>query len=217
MNNKPLLLTTCVLLSIFSNIALSAMDIRGERTSFYERNKPQPIGLNYTYIDLNYAFSIIENDSSNDDEEFQTGAIEVSFSVTPQISASLQYSGNADIVNNNLIESSELLVGATYHYPVSNQSDIYASLKTINVEFEDTNISSASGYTVDIGYRQRINDNMEWGASALNRKIEDVSSTTARLSFSYGSDSETQYIAGIETTNTDNKKTALTFSIRLNY
>jgi len=218
MKKTPLLLSSCLIL-IASNSAL-AMDIRGERTSFYERNKPKPIGFNYTFLELSYLNSSIQNNAGSD-KQVQSLATKVSFSMTPNISASLAFNGAGyTIANNTTVTSTEIIAGATYHYPISKSTDLYSSLKQISINYDLPNSStsaSSSGQSISFGLRQLIDSGMEWGFSASNIKIEDVSYTQGRLHFSYGSDKETQYIAGYEATNANNKKSTFTIGVRFNY
>lgn len=217
MKKTSLLLTSCLVL-IASNSAL-AMDIRGERTSFYERNKPKPLGFNYTFLELSYLNSTIESNSGSDNQ-VQSIATKVSFTITPNISASLELNGGGyTTANNSFVTSTELLAGATYHHPISDSADIYSSIKQISINFDDPNNASpsASGQSISFGLRQRIDSDMEWGISASSIKIEDESYTQGRLNFSYGSDQETQYIAGYESTNTVNKKSSFTLGVRFNF
>lgn len=218
MKKTPLLLSSCLIL-IASNSAL-AMDIRGERTSFYERNKPKPIGFNYTFIELSYLHSTIENGTAAD-VIVQSIDTKVSFAMTPNISASLALNGAGyTTANNTIVSATEILVGATYHYPITKTTDIYSSLNQISISFDEPNSSqssSSSGLSISFGLRQRIDSDMEWGFSATSIKVEDESYIQGRLNFSYGSDQETQYIAGYENTNTDNKRSTFTIGVRFNY
>lgn len=216
MNKSKLLISSCILCA-FSNSALAAMDIRDEKTSFYERNKPQPIGLNYTYAEINYIHTRVDEENLADDSVQGIGA-EISFQTSPNTSASLKLVGIGYNFDDELVGASELIIGVNYHYPLSRDSDVYTEFNIISIVAEDSNNSnSASGNALFLGIRQRINANMEWGIGVAAVKIGDEIDTKTRLSYAYGGDNETQYISRIESMNTDNKTTTLFLGIRLNY
>jgi len=217
MKKTSLLLSSCLVL-IISNSAL-AMDIRGERTSFYERNKPKPLGFNYSYIEAGYLNSTIESTVSADNK-VQGIDSELSFAITPHVSVSATFNGAGYTYNTDFVKSIEIHSGATYHQPISKSTDFYSSLKIVNISFEDPNSSesiSTTGQSLAFGLRQRISPKMEWGFKLTLFKIEGESYSQNHLSISYGSDDELQYIAGYKNTNTTNKQNTFTLGIRYNY
>ncbi len=217
MKKITVLFSSC-LISAFANSALAAMDIRVERTSFYERNKPQPVGFNYTYIDLSYRNSTVKTNTT--ENTVQSISTKFSFNITPKTSVSLEVAGGSYTFNNAFEETININTGVTYHHPISSNTDIYGSYKIISIEFNDTNTgdtNSASGNAFKIGLRQRIKQNMEWGASATFFNIEDEKHTTTALSFTYGSDDEMQYTARYESADSDDEQTTFAFNVRFNF
>jgi len=217
MKKTSLLLSSCLVL-IVSNSAL-AMDIRGERTSFYERNKPKPLGFNYSYIEAAYLNSTIESTVSADNK-VQGIDSELSFAIMPHVAISATFNGAGYTYNTDFVKSIEIHSGATYHQPLSKTTDVYSSLKIVNISFEDPNSSdsiSTTGQSLAFGLRQRISPKMEWGFKLTLFKIDGGSYSQSHLSISYGSDDELQYIAGYKNTNSDNKQKTFTLGIRYNY
>ncbi len=219
MNKTNLLISSCFL-SVLSNSAFAAMDIRGERTSFYERNKPKPIGFNYTYVETAYINTIVNNSNANDDSAQGIGA-KISFQATQNISASLKFTGNGYTFGNQFVESTEVHIGVNYHHNLNKVIDIYGEFNVISIDFEDPNnantSTSASGGSLNFGLRQRINSDMEWGVSVGALNIEDETNTMVRLKYAYGADDETQYFGGLEAIDTDNQTITVFLGMRFNY
>jgi hypothetical protein len=213
------LLSSCIL-CVLSSSAFADMDIRGERTSFYERNKPTPIGFNYTYFDIPLTYSIVENGTTTDDTAFTAG-VKISFQTTPKTSASLKGTGGFYTFNNTIVETTELHIGVNYHHPFTKTMDGYTELNFISIDFNDPNNTttsiSESGTALTFGIRQRINPDSEIGFDLSSIKIGDDTNAKVHFSYSYGSDRDTQYTVGLESTNSDNKQTSLVVGIRLNY
>ncbi len=218
MKKKALLLSSCILLS-FGNTAF-AMDIRGDKASFYERNKPEKIGLNYTYLDVGYLNTSIENDGASDDK-VQSLNIGVSFDITQRISGLLKISGGAYKLNNRFSSTTELYVGALYHHPVSKSADLIAGYQLISIGLTDTQNTATSeevsGHALSLALRHKASETIEWGASANFYDVENETGTQIQLSIAYGSDKGMQYIAAYQTTDTENKQTAFSLGLRFNY
>lgn len=220
MKKTTLLLSSCILCAL-SNSALAAMDIRGERTSFYERNKPTPIGFNYTFIEGYFLHTSIDNDNSSSDDVIQSVGAKMSIKVHPNFSVNVKVAGSGYSFNNEIVKSLEAQAGVNYHHPLTKETDGYIEVNFLNIDVEDPddsdNSSSASGNSITFGIRQRINRKMEWGINASSLKIEDEKNTRIHLDYSYGADNETQYVIGYESTDTDSKTAAFLFGVRFNY
>lgn len=218
MNKSKLLISSCILCAL-SNSALADMDIRGERTSFYERNKPKPLGFNYTYLEANYINSTVDSSSGSDNKSQSLGG-KISFAINQHVAGSLEVTGSAYTLGTNFVESLETYAGGLYFMPVSKTMDVYAGGNIISIEFTDpdTDVTAdASGFSLVGGMRQRINSNSEWGAKVSYFDIDDDSFTRVKVAYKYGADDKTQYILGYETTNTDDKQTAINLGIRFNF
>lgn len=218
MQKKILLLSGLSLL--LANSAFADMDIRGERTSFYERNKPEPLGFNYTFLEASYLYTQIDNTNSANDSVQSIGT-KISFQATQHYSISFAALGSAVSQSNNFIEATELHLGVNYHLDLTKDTDGYIEFNGIGINFDDPNNNNdsvtLSGSSLTFGIRQRIDDTMEWGVSAAGVNIDGNSNVKTRLNFSYGADDETQYIVAYESINTDNTTTALFLGIRFNY
>lgn len=215
---KTSVLLSSFLIAAFSNSAIAAMDIRGERTSFYERNKPKPLGFNYTYFGIGYRNSTFETDTMKN--TVQSLNIEIAFNITRNLSLSLDLTGGAYAFNNVFSETTDINTGLTYHQPISATTDIYGAFNIVNIQYSGSNpniTDSVSGNAFQLGLRQRISPTMEWGANTTFFNIDDVKHRNMALSLTYGADDKTQYSAKYESANTDNKQNSISFNVRFNY
>jgi len=196
------------------------MDIRGDRASFYERNKPKQVRLNYTFLDFAYLSTTIENNISNDKTTAQSVDATVSFDIFNQIAGSLSINGGALTVNNTVFSTTELQAGFLYHYPLDKKADIYAGVQLISISIDNPNSTTAldaSGRSVNLGLRHGFTDTMEWGIGATYFDIDDVQHTQIHLSLTYGSDKEIQYTLRYESDDATNKSTSVKAGIRFNF
>jgi len=205
-------------MSISSSIVMADMDIRGERTSFFERNKPKPLGFNYSFLEPTYFITTVE--SANYDLSVSVLGVDLTFDLTLHYAVSLKATGGTYNFDNTAAdETIETHFGFFRHQPFSKSTDSYVGLTSVNIALADQSTStvSASGFSLFAGIRQRINPEMEWGVSVATNHIEDITFTAVKIEYAYGSDNETQYIIGYESSDKDESTSSFSASIRLNF
>ncbi len=204
---------------VTSTTAVADMDIRGERTSFYDRNKPKPLGFNYTYIEADYSHSTAEG--ANNDITVSSIGLGLSFDVMQKYAISFKVTGGTYNFDNSApVEIIETQIGFFRHQPLSKSTDVFVGLKSISMDtINQTNNLSAHvrGYAIVMGARQRINSDSEWGASGTYVDIEGEKNSIFGVSYSFGSDTDTQYIIGYESASSTESSQTLIGSIRFNF
>lgn len=167
--------------------------------------------------DLSYDFAEIKYSSKNLDrqaDDFTGYDIYLNKSVYDNVYLLFDYGIGSINTSQGDLDASGISVGAGYHSPINNKTDLYAEIGFLKSEAELAGRSEdANGFGVGAGVRSKLTDKIE-GLVFLNyTDIEDETDTSIDIQLAFEFAQNMQIIGGIDF---ENERTS-NIGLRLNF
>lgn len=158
--------------------------------------------LSYNFIEGIYIKS--DTDIAGVSVDGDGFGIDGSFDVADHLAV---VAGYEDLSHDFDIDTNSLVLGANYHTPVSETTDVVIGISVIDAEVSLGSLGSEddTGNVISAGIRSKLNENIEVGASVARTEVFDESATGFSLSLLAGPSDGIQF--GVAYGNSDDTDT----------